>query len=269
MTNDRKVKINDDAEVSQTISAVIITKNEEANIGRCLGSVAWVDEIIVVDSGSDDDTRLIATEAGALVYETVWNGFGPVKAFGVDKATSQWILSVDADEVVSPQLASEIQELLVNGADHHGFDMPRKTNFLGRWIHHCGWYPDRVLRLFLRAHGNFNDAPVHERVVLNGDIGHLSGELLHYSYPTLEHYLVKSNRYTTLGAQQALQDGRRAHWFDLVIRPPVSFLSHYISRQGFRDGLEGVLISVLSAVAVMVKYAKLRALQREQDKKEI
>lgn len=269
MIDDRKANVHDDTEVAQTISAVIITRNEEANIGRCLRSLAWVDEIIVVDSGSNDDTRVIATEAGALVYETGWNGFGPAKAFGVDKATSRWILSVDADEVVSPKLATEIQELLINGADHHGFDMPRKTNFLGRWIHHCGWYPDRILRLFEKQHGNFNDAPVHERVTVDGDIGRLTGELLHFSYPTLEHYLVKSNRYTTLGAQQALQDGRRASWFDLVIRPPVSFLSHYVSRQGFRDGLEGLMISVLSAVAVMVKYAKLRALQREKDKKEI
>ncbi len=269
MTDNRKAHVSDDTRVSQTISAVIITRNEEANIGRCLSSVAWVDEIVVVDSGSKDDTCLIAIEAGALVYETDWNGFGPVKAFGVDKATSRWILSIDADEVVAPELAAEIQELLVNSADYHGYDMPRKTNFLGRWIHHCGWYPDRVLRLFEKTHGNFDDAPVHERVILNGDIGHLKEELLHYSYPTLEHYLSKSNRYTTLGARQALQDGRRARWFDLVIRPPVSFLSHYISRQGFRDGLEGLLISVLSAIAVMVKYAKLRALQREQDKKEI
>jgi glycosyltransferase involved in cell wall biosynthesis len=269
MTNERQIDPNTGAEAARTISAVIIAKNEEANLGRCLGSVAWVDEIVVIDSGSTDDTRLIATEAGALVYETVWTGFGPAKRFGVDKATSHWILSIDADEVVSPELTKEIQELLANGTDCHGFDVPRKTNFLGRWILHCGWYPDRVLRLFRKSHGNFNDAPVHERVILNGDIGHLKRELLHYSYPTLEHYLVKSNRYTTIGAQKAFQDGRRAHWFDLVIRPFVSFLSHYISRQGFRDGLEGLLISVLSAVAVMMKYAKLRALQKEQNKKEI
>jgi glycosyltransferase involved in cell wall biosynthesis len=247
-----------------TISAVIITKNEEANIGRCLQSLDWVDEIIVVDSGSEDDTRQIAAEAGVVVYETVWTGFGPAKAFGVDRATSRWILSVDADEVVTDELAREIREVLSIGTNRHGFDIPRLTNFLGRWIRHCGWYPDRVLRMFLKAHGNFNDAPVHERVILDGDIGHLDSDLRHYSYPTLEHYLTKSNRYTTLGAQQAFENGRRAGWFDLVIRPPVSFISHFISRQGFRDGLEGLLISVLSAVAVLVKYAKLRDLQRRQ-----
>jgi len=252
----------------ETISAVIITRNEEANIGRCLRSLDWVDEIIVVDSGSSDDTRRVASEAGAVVYETSWNGFGPAKAFGVQQATSRWILSIDADEVVAPELAAEIREVLTVGTDRHGFDMPRRTNFLGRWIRHCGWYPDRVLRLFLKSQGYFDDAPVHERVIIDGDVGRLMGELLHYSYPTLEHYLTKSNRYTTMGAQQAFESGKRAGWFDLVIRPPVSFISHFISRQGFRDGLEGLLISVLSAVAVMVKYAKLRALQRAQAKKD-
>jgi len=251
-----------------TISAVIITKDEEVNIGRCLRSLGWVNEIVVVDSGSTDDTRQVATEAGAVVYERGWSGFGPAKAFGVKQAGSRWILSVDADEAVTPELAAEIQQLLKTGTDRHGFDMPRRTNFLGRWIYHCGWYPDRVLRLFLKSHGTFNDAPVHERVVLNGEVGHLKGELLHYSYPTLEHYLTKSNRYTSLGARLAFEKGKRASWFDLVIRPPVSFISHFISRQGFRDGLEGLLISVLSAVAVMVKYAKLRELQKAQTKKD-
>ncbi len=253
---------------AETISAVIITKNEEANIRRCLDSLKWVDEVIVVDSGSQDDTRQLATELGATVYDAPWTGYGPAKAFGVDKATSRWILSVDADEVVTPELADEILQLLVGGAPFNGYDMPRLTNFLGRWIRHCGWYPDRVIRLFQKAHGNFDDAPVHERVVLDGPHGHLKSDLLHYSYPTLEHYLVKSNRYTTLGAHKAFDQGRRAGWFDIVIRPSVSFFSHYIVRQGFRDGLEGLLISVMSAVAVMVKYAKLRVLQNEKKQKE-
>jgi glycosyltransferase involved in cell wall biosynthesis len=263
------VHIGDKVEaVMDSISAVVITKNEEANIVRCLRSLDWVDEIVVVDSGSSDDTRQLATEAGAVVYETGWSGFGPAKAFGVEKATSRWILSVDADEVVTPQLAEEIREILTVGTNRHGFEMPRRTNFLGRWIHHCGWYPDRVLRLFLKSAGRFDEAPVHERVVVNGDVGRLKGELRHYSYPTLEHYLAKSNRYTTMGAQQAYENGKRAGWFDLVIRPPVSFISHFIARQGFRDGVEGLMISVLSAVAVMVKYAKLRALQKAENKED-
>lgn len=252
-----------------SISAIIITKNEELNIGRCLDSVQWVDEIIVVDSASVDDTREIAWEKGATVHETEWRGYGPTKAFGVDQSTSKWILSVDADEEVTANLAREIKEILRNGTRYHGFDMPRKTNFLGRWIKHCGWYPDRVLRLFRKSNGGFDESLVHERVVLDGSMGHLKGELLHYSYPSLEHYLKKSNDYTTLGAQSAFQRGRRAGWFDIVIRPPVSFITHYIIRQGFRDGFEGLLVSALSSVAVLVKYAKLRDMQKKQYNMEV
>lgn len=243
------------------VSAVIITKDEQANIGRCLASVAWTDEIILVDSGSTDETREIAAEAGAIVHEINWRGYGPAKAYGVDQATGDWILSIDADEEVTPTLRDEIGRTLSGDSSHAGYDMPRLTRFLGRWIRHCGWYPDRVLRLFRKDCGNFNDAVVHEKVELNGTIGHLSSDLLHWCYPTLDHYLTKSNTYTTLGAQQAYDRGRRAGWFDLTARPVASFVSHYVVRQGFRDGLEGFLVSSLSAVAVMNKYAKLRTLQ--------
>lgn len=246
----------------ESISAVIITKNEQANIGRCLESLKWVDEIIVVDSGSEDDTRELAWEAGATVFEIDWEGFGPAKRYGVDRCAGPWILSVDADEVVSDALAAEIRSILKHGTEYHGFNVPRRTLFLGRWISHCGWYPDHVLRLFLKSHGNFSEAFVHERVLLNGEAGYLQGELRHYCYPTLEHYLTKSNRYTTLGARQAMERGKKAGWYDLVIRPPVSFLSHYVFRQGFRDGMEGFLVSLLSAGAVLTKYAKLRHLQQ-------
>ncbi len=245
------------------VSAVIITKNEQANIGRCLDSVAWADEIVVVDSGSTDDTCQIAAEKGALVYEIDWTGYGPAKAFGVEKASGRWILSVDADEEVTPELREEIIGLLSAEPSHAGYDMPRLTRFLGRWIRHCGWYPDRVLRLFRKDHGNFNDAAVHEKVELDGTVGHLRNDLLHWCYPTLDHYLTKSNQYTTLGAVQALEKGKRAGWFDITLRPAASFVDHYIVRQGYRDGLEGFLVSSLSAMAVLNKYAKLRTLQEE------
>jgi glycosyltransferase involved in cell wall biosynthesis len=245
------------------VSAVIITKNEEANIGRCLDSVAWADEIVVVDSGSTDDTCQLATEKGALVYKIDWRGYGPAKAFSVEKASKEWVLSIDADEEVSNELRDEIKAVLSDSPAHAGYDMPRLTRFLDRWIRHCGWYPDRVLRLFHKDHGNFNDAAVHEKVVLNGSLGHLRGHLLHWCYPTLDHYLTKSNRYTTLGAEQAFETGKRAGWFDITLRPAASFVSHYVIRQGFRDGLEGFLVSSLSAMAVLSKYAKLRTMQKE------
>jgi len=158
----------------------------------------------------------------------------------------------------------ELREVLSNADDIAGFYIKRRTNFLGRWIYHCGWYPDPVLRLFRKSQGNFNEAIIHEKVELQGRIDYLKEELLHYSYPNLESYLHRFNRYTTMGAQVAFEKGRRVRWFDLVMRPPISFITHFVSRQGFRDGMEGFMISVLSAVAVLVKYAKLRYMQQQQ-----
>jgi glycosyltransferase involved in cell wall biosynthesis len=247
-----------------SLSVVIITRNEEANIGRCLESVKWADEIVVVDSDSTDRTQVIATEHGARVHTLRWQGFGHAKQTGVDLATGEWILSVDADEVVSIELADEIGRIVAGGTPCAGFYMPRKTNFLGRWILHCGWYPDPLLRLFRRSQGRFDTAVVHERVILSGEAGRLHGHLLHYSDPDLEHYLNKFNLYTTLGAREAYESGRRAGWFDVVVRPPVSFVKHYVSKQGFRDGMEGFVLSVLSAVAVLVKYVKLRDIERKE-----
>ncbi len=246
------------------LSVVVITKNEEHNIARCLESVSWADEIILIDSHSTDRTPEIARQYGAQVYAHPWRGFGYAKREGVKHAKYRWILSIDADEEVSPELAAEIKGILSNGTLYVGFYVPRRTNFLGRWIRHSGWYPDRVLRLFLKEKGNFDEAVVHEKARVDGETGQLSGELLHYSYPTLEHYLEKFNRYTTLGAEEAFRSGKGARWFDIVVRPPVAFIKHYISKQGFRDGLEGFVISAMSAVAVLVKYAKLRALPKRK-----
>lgn len=244
------------------LSVVVITKNEEANIRRCLESVAWADELIVIDSQSTDRTVEIAREHGAVVCDVEWRGYGPAKRRGVALATQEWVLSLDADEAVGMELARQIQEIVAGVGEHEGYIVRRRTNFLGRWIYHCGWYPDPVLRLFRRERGNVNEAVVHERVEVEGSVGRLSGEILHYSYPTLEHYLAKSDVYTTLGAREAFRKGRRAHWYDIVFRPPVSFISHYLIRRGFRDGMEGLIISVMSSVAVLVKYAKLRHLGR-------
>lgn len=247
-----------------TLSVVVITKNEEANLGRCLESVAFADELIVVDSQSTDRTQEIARahNAGLIVIE--WEGFGPAKQAGVDAATGDWILSIDADEELTGELAAEIKQVLSSAESADGYYIGRRTNFLGRWIYHCGWYPDRVLRLFRRGRGRFDGAVVHEKVMVDGEVGRLNGELLHYSYRTLDEYLIKFNRYTTLGAEEALRAGKRSGWVQIVLKPLASFFSHYVVRQGFRDGLEGFLISVLSSGAVLVKYAKLRDLRRRQ-----
>ncbi len=245
------------------LSIVIITRNEEENIGRCLKSVSWADEVILVDSQSTDRTREIAGQLGAIIFSPPWRGFGHAKREAVKQARGKWILSIDADEVVSSELAREIKDVMRDASGLAGFYIPRRTNFLGRWIRHSGWYPDRVLRLFLKSQGDFDEATVHEKVILDGPVGNLTGELLHYSYPSLEHYFIKFNHYTTLGAEEAYRRGHLAGWPDIVLRPPVAFVKHYISRQGFRDGLEGFIISVMSSIAVLVKYAKLRHLGKK------
>ena len=198
----------------------------------------------------------------ARIYSPVWKGYGNAKKEGVNRASHEWILSIDADEEITPDLRHEIQKNLENKNDTAGYYIPRKTRFLGRWIKHCGWYPDYVLRLFDKTRGDFNDAVVHEKVIVNGKTTYLKNEILHYSYPSLEEYFRKFNKYTTLGAEESFKRGNRAGWFDVIIKPPVSFARHYIMKQGYLDGVEGFLVSVLSAVAVMVKYAKLREMQR-------
>lgn len=245
------------------LSVVVITKNEEANIARCLDSVSWADEIIVIDSRSTDCTEQLALERGAAVYQNTWTGYGPAKREGVARATQEWILSIDADEEVTPTLAGQIKEIVAGTGSCDGYFVNRRTNFLGHWIGHCGWYPDPVLRLFRRAAGNFNAAVVHEKVEVDGPVGRLTGELRHYSYPTMELYMEKFNVYTTLGAEQAHRRGKRAGWFDIVLRPPVAFIKHYVIRQGFRDGMPGFIVSFMSSVAVFVKYTKLRLLNKK------
>jgi glycosyltransferase involved in cell wall biosynthesis len=247
------------------LSVVIITKNEEANLPRCLDSVRFADQVIVVDSHSTDRTVEIARQCGTRVETTEWQGFGKAKQKALSLAEGEWVLSIDADEQVSAELASEIQSIIMHDADAVGYEIPRLTNFLGRWIRHCGWYPDPVLRLFRRGRGKFTDDLVHERVLVDGPVGRCRHDLLHYSYPTLDVFFEKFNRYTTEGAVQEAARGRRAGIFDLTIRPFVSFIKHYISKAGFLDGVEGFLVSALSSSAVFVKYAKLRQLNREAD----
>jgi len=247
------------------LSVVVITKNEEKNIRRCLEAVLWADEIVLIDNESSDRTREIAGEFGARIFTVGWNGYGNAKRTGVGHAEGEWILSIDADEVVTDELAFEIKNVIQHESEYSGYLMPRRVNFLGRWINHCGWYPDLLLRLFLKSRGNINTAMIHERVEIDGPVGRLKGDLLHYSYPDMESYFVKFNRYTTLGAETAFENGRRAGWFDILVKPPVSFFKHYIAKQGFRDGWEGFLISFLSSTAVLVKYAKLRALNKKSN----
>ena len=245
------------------LSVVIITKNEEKNILRCLESVKWADQIVLVDSQSTDRTVEIANEYGAKIISPEWQGYGPAKKAGVDSADHDWVLSLDADEVLSESLIEEIKDLLSKDNLADGYYIPRKTNFIGKWINHCGWYPDYVLRLFDRRQGNFNLAVVHEAVIIEGRTEKLKHDMLHYSYPDLEEYFNKFNRYTTIGAEQLHRQGKKAGFFHVAIKPPIAFIKHFIIKAGFLDGLEGFLVSFLSATAVMVKYGKLYRLNKK------
>jgi glycosyltransferase involved in cell wall biosynthesis len=243
------------------ISCVIITYNESRNIRRCLESVSWADEIVVVDSHSLDDTREIASAFTDKIHQLKWSGFGPAKEYARDKATGDWILSVDADEVVPDKLKEEMQRVTESQESLDGYFMPRRSNFLGRWIRHGGWYPDLVLRLFKKEKGSFTDRVVHEEVRVTGSTGRLSSDLLHYTDPDFDHYLNKLNRYTSLDAMRLFRAGRRASLLDILLRPILTFVKMYFLKLGFLDGLPGLILAVSSSFYVFSKYVKLRHLR--------
>jgi len=247
------------------LSVVIIARNEETSLPRCLESVRWADEIIVGDSGSGDRTMEVARDLGAKVYSYEWCGFGPAKQGAIDQAEGEWILSLDADEEVTPELATEIRVALGRNDHMVGYYLPRRTEFLGRWMLHGGWYPDYVLRLFRKNCGAFTPAMVHEAVRVDGPTARLKNDLLHYSYPTLDRYLEKFNRYTTLAANEAFAKGQRVGPVVLVLNPIAKFVKQYFLKGGFLDGSKGLLLAILSSGYVSIKYAKLRELWRQKE----
>jgi len=239
------------------ISAIVIARNEKKNIRRCLSSIDWADEIVVVDSGSTDDTKKIASKFTQRIFDIKWEGFGKAKDYAKDKASNQWIISVDADEVVTEDLKEEIQKIIKSEDSFDGYYLPRKSNFLGKWVKHGGWYPDYVLRLFKKDKAKFNHSMVHEKVEVDGKIGYLKNVLLHYTDPDFTHYLEKLNRYTSLGAEELFNKGKRANLFDVVFRPLAVFFKMYFLKKGFLDGLTGFVLAVSSAFHVFSKYVKL------------
>ncbi len=276
------------------LSVVIITLNEETNIGRTLASVQPLvsdgkGEIIVVDSGSTDRTVEIAKSLGARVFVEEWKGYAAQKNSAIDKATGDYALSLDADEELSDELVEEIgsvverqprnykfRQLLPDGTNAtifvNGFWMPRKNYFLGRWIRHGGFWPDRKLRLFRKGSGSFTEAAVHETMKVeeyrSGTVAmssrRLKGALIHYSYPTLSDYLDHMNRYSSLGAEMVAAKGRvRFGVFNIVLRPAATFVYNYFFRLGFLDGREGLLLHLYHAVYVSWKYSKAWELQRK------
>ena len=240
-----------------SLSVVIITLNEEANLARTLQSIAWADEVVIVDSGSTDRTREIAASFHSKFYVEPWRGFAAQKNFALSKATCDWVLSLDADEEVEPTLADEVRATIAENPSIAGFFIPRKNFFLGRWIRHGGFYPDPKLRLFRRGWGQFEDRLVHEDVRLNGPAAKLKHHLLHHAYPTLDSYIEHMNRYSSLGAQMAVAQRPRSFSFaNIVIRPRLTLLYNYILRGGFLDGREGLLLHLYHEEYVSWKYAK-------------
>ncbi len=244
---------------SLSLSVVIITLNEEANLARTLASVTWADEIVILDSGSTDRTREIAESFHTKFYCESWKGFAAQKNSALQKASGEWILSLDADEEVEPALAQEIKQTMADNSSAAGFWIPRKNFFLNRWIRRGGFYPDPKLRLFRRGAGVFEDRLVHEDLRLQGRTASLKNHLLHHAYPTLDSYLEHMNRYSSLGAQMVTAKHSRAgfSFVDIVIRPRLTFFYNYVLRGGFLDGREGLLLHLYHASYVSWKYAKV------------
>jgi glycosyltransferase involved in cell wall biosynthesis len=244
------------------VSAIVICLNEESKIGRCLASLAWVDEIVVVDSGSTDRTVDIARAHGALLHANPWPGYGAQRNFALSKATGEWVVSLDADEELEPRLVQEIQAALGScdpGVD--GFVMPRQTRYLGRWIRHGAWYPDHKLRVFRRTRARCTNEDVHERFTVQGRTIRLSGHILHYSHDDVAHHVRKLDQYATLLAASRHRSGARFSPVRLLWAPLRRAVHGYVWRRGFLDGVPGLIIGALTAFYVFLTHAKLFELE--------
>jgi len=239
------------------LSVVIITKNEEKNISRCLESVSWADEIVVADSGSIDRTKSICSEFDCQIFDVEWQGFGKTKQQAVSFASHDWILSLDADEVLTPYLQTEIKALLSSQPQYHGFRIKRNSFYEGQPIRFCGWDKDYTLRLFNRKKGGFNSKPVHEFVEVQGKIGKLNSPMLHYTYPDKASHYQKMKFYAELGANALLAQGKKTNLMTAYLRALAKWIKMYILRLGFLDGKAGFLLCLRSAWGVYFKYRLL------------
>lgn len=244
------------------VSVTIITRDEAAHIEACIASVAWADEILVVDSGSTDDTVSRASRLGARVITHDWPGYGAQKNFAAEAATHDWIFSIDADERVTPALAEAIRTRVSAAGPEAGFRVRRVTWHLGRWWRTTDWYPDHQLRLYHRRRASWRTQRVHESVVAAGPVVDLTEELEHYAYRDLSHHMATMDRYTTLAAHDMFEAGRRAGLMDLVVHPPAAFVRNYLLRRGCLEGAAGFIVSAMNAHYVFLKFAKLWALAR-------
>jgi glycosyltransferase involved in cell wall biosynthesis len=244
------------------LTVTVITRNEAANIAGALASVTWADEIVVVDSQSADDTVAIARRYASRIEIHEWEGYSAQRNYASAIASHDWILAIDADERVPPELAAEIRQIVAQGPTAPGYRMPRMSHYLGRWIRGTDWYPDYQLRLYDRRVGRFNGKRVHESVELStGKAGTLQHALQHYPYRDISDHVTSIDHYTTLAAEEWFSEGRRTNPIEIALHPPAAFLRNYIVRMGFRDGTAGVLISILNSYYVFLKILKLWELQ--------
>lgn len=248
------------------LALVVVTKNEENHIERCLRSVPFASDVVVLDSGSDDRTLVLARECGARVFVEEWRGFGPQKKRGAELAEQDWILSLDADEALSPELAEEISRVFETLDPHAGYLLPRRSFHLGRWIDHGGWRPDRQLRLFNRRHSQWNEARVHEKVVVE-KTGRLNEPILHWVFDDLSDQVITNDKYSSLQARALFDRGVRFSLLKLIFKPWGKFVETYFFKRGFMDGLPGFIISVGAAYSLFLRFAKLWELEQRRKRR--
>ncbi len=249
------------------LSAFVITKNESAKIAACLASLAWVDDLVVVDDYSDDGTAEVAAACGARVVLHRFTGFKEQKRFAMEQARYDWVLELDADERVSPEMQQAVQSL--TDEDYvacGGFAFRRLTRFWGKWIRHSSLYPDYKVRLYNRTRGRWSDGGVHERFIPDGAVRRVSNDIIHEQDLSLQQYLLRTARYAALSADDYAAAGRRWHWFDFL-RPLHTFVYRFVIRRGFQDGMHGLLIAVIGAIGTFMKYACLLEKTRWPQKK--
>ncbi len=241
------------------ISAVIITFNEEKKLGRCLESLGDLsNEILIVDSFSTDKTKEIALSFNARFIQHPFEGYIEQKNYALSLAKNDWVLSLDADEALSPELLRSIKE---NDFKFEAYTMNRLTNYAGKWIFHCGWYPDKKLRLFKKSKANWGGVNPHDKIITDVPIKHLKGDILHYSYDSVADHINQTNRFTTIAAKAAFEQGKRSNIFKIVTRPMFQFFRDYFLKLGFLDGISGFCVCSINALSAFLKYYKIRELE--------
>ncbi|MFH1146440.1 MAG: glycosyltransferase family 2 protein [Pseudomonadota bacterium] len=247
-------------ETKAALSVAIITKDEAHNLPDCLSSVRFADQVVVVDSGSADETVHIAEDFGCEIFRKDWQGFGAQKQFAIDQCRNKWVLVLDADERIPEETARAIRDIVAGARASSGYSFPRKNYFQGRWIRHAGWWPDRVVRLFQKGCGSVTRARVHEAIHINGPVVELKTPIEHYTESRLDKVLLKIDRYSTLGAEEAYQQGKKTSVWSAGSRAMVTFVQDYFFRLGFLDGPQGFTLAVTDSINKFFKYAKLNQL---------